>query len=118
MIPVALFSARVAKAITERVPDGFPSSVTGKVAPAIDAEHGKGSERATEAKLYLNGIIDTHEMQEVLSTEKGYFEATSAQSIDDFKAFEQGNHSQLDNQRQADKAHEEQLALDNNGMEK
>jgi hypothetical protein len=85
---------------------------------AIDAEHGKGSERATEAKLYLNGIIDTHEMQEVLSTEKGYFEATSAQSIDDFKAFEQGNHSQLDNQRQADKAHEEQLALDNNGMEK
>jgi hypothetical protein len=32
MIPVARSSARVAKAITERVPDGSPS-VTGKVAP-------------------------------------------------------------------------------------
>lgn len=74
----------------------------------IDATYGEGTERATSAKIFLEHTIDTEEMRDVLSTEEGYRQATSEQGIDDFKKFEQADYMQAEQQRQADKAHENQ----------
>lgn len=87
-----------------------------KMRTSIDATFGAGTERATSAKIFLEHTIDTQEMRDVLSTEAGYWTATSEQGLAAFYEAEQSDRLQAEEARKELEAEQAQVA--ETGMEK